>query len=155
MPKKVLLASHGSTGARAAEQALLNMHLKDVEVIHLYVVPELWKHMTGDDWLSNQITQERFCNYLESELVNEAEITISRIEATLLECNAKYKSLFMFGDPKNCLQNVCEEHDFDLIVTGSPRPKFISGLHSRMMTDSIKKNLSTALLQIPYPDTKH
>ena len=155
MSKKVLLASHGSIGARAAEQALFDMSLVDLEVVHLYVVPELWKHMLGDDWLNNQITQERFGNYLETELADEAEVTKSRVESTLLKRDAKYKSLFVFGDPKICLLNVCEEYDFDLVITGSPRPNYISGLNSRMLTNSIKKNLHTTLLQIPHPGTKH
>ena len=155
MSNKVLLASHGTTGARAAEHALFNMQLTKSEVIHLYVIPDFWKHMLGDDWLNNQITQEKFGNYLESELMHEAKITIKRVETALLKRNIKNKHLLLFGDPAQSLLDTCKKYNFKFIVTGSPRPRFISGLQSRMTTHTLTKTLTIPLLQIPYPDTKH
>ncbi|HDZ79452.1 MAG TPA: universal stress protein, partial [Gammaproteobacteria bacterium] len=49
----VLLASHGTVGAQAAEQMAIRMCSSGAKLHHLIVVPSLWKGMTGDDWLNN------------------------------------------------------------------------------------------------------
>ena len=67
----VLLASHGTKGAIAAERAALDMCKKGDRLHHLLVVPTLWEGMTGDDWLNNGSTRNRFRRYLESELEKE------------------------------------------------------------------------------------
>lgn len=58
-PKKILCASHGTEGARAAEDQALGFCHSDVTLHHLIVVPDFWKGMMGDDWLNNAATQER------------------------------------------------------------------------------------------------
>jgi len=147
----ILLASHGTIGARAAEEAVLNICTTNTNVKHLYIIPDFWKHMLGDDWLNNQITREHFCHYLESELDREAQETIIRMRDQLknLEINSSHQILF--GDPQKCLVNICVKEDFDLVVTGSPRPKSILGLHSRMATNYLSKNLSISHMQVPHP----
>ena len=155
MPNKVLLASHGTPGAQAAEHALFNMQLANTEVVHLYVIPDFWEHMLGDDWLNNQITQERFGNYLESELMHEAKITINRVGTAFKKRNITCNNLLLYGDPEQSLLDTCEKYDFKFIVTGSPRPRFLTGLQSRMTTHALIKTLTTSHLQIPYPNTKH
>ena len=155
MSHRILLASHGTVGARAAEQAVLEMCSADTIVTHLYVIPEFWKHIFGDDWLNNQITQERFGNYLEAELKQEACDTISRVQNQLERIDVKYNYLILFGKPQKCLLSVCNAHDFDLVITGSQRPKFMHGLQSRMTTKTLAKNLSVTHFQIPHPNTIH
>jgi nucleotide-binding universal stress UspA family protein len=149
--KNILLASHGTMGARAAEQFVFNLCSNENNVTHLYVIPEFWKHMLGDDWLNNQITRERYCRYLESELEREADKNITRVKKSLQKLNANINSLIIFGNPHKSLIEVCNNHSYDLVVTGSPRPKHLSGLRSRMTSKTLAKKLSSALIQIPYP----
>jgi hypothetical protein len=56
----ILLASHGTAGARAAEAAALDRCAGGATLHQLVVVPDLWKGMLGDDWLNNAVTQARF-----------------------------------------------------------------------------------------------
>ena len=44
-----------------------------------------------------------------------------------------------------------EGDEYDLVVMGAPRPKGVSGLRSRMSTDTVKRSLSTPLMIAPYP----
>ena len=155
MINNILLASHGTVGACAAEQATFDLCSSSTCITHLYVVPNLWRHILADDWLNNQITQERFGHYLESELQQEAEKNISRVNIQVENLGARYKHKIFFGDPQKCLLYSCSEGNFDIVITGSPRPKFKSGLRSRMMTKSLARNITFPHLQIPYPRVEH
>ena len=64
----ILLASHGTEGAMAAEKMALILCNKGAKLHHLIVVPTLWEGITGDDWLNNGSTRDTFRRYLETEL---------------------------------------------------------------------------------------
>ncbi len=148
---KILLASHGTIGAQAAEKALLKLCLTNTELTHLYVLPEFWKNMLGDDWLNNEITRERFGNYLESELAHEIDETITRLQKQLQPFDIEAKHKVVIGDPENELLKACQEGNYKLVITGSTRPKTMPGLKSRMTGKRFYKYLPIEHLQIPHP----
>jgi len=55
------------------------------------------------------------------------------------------------GDPDQCLLDACRGESFDVIVLGGRRPKRITGLKSRMLTERLLGALPTRLLVVPYP----
>jgi hypothetical protein len=69
--RAILLASHGTPGARAAESSVLDLCAPDGRVHHLVVVPDFWKGMLGDDWLNNAAVHLRFGRYVEGQLERE------------------------------------------------------------------------------------
>lgn len=148
----VLLASHGTEGAMAAEQMAFRMCGQDTHLHHLIVVPTFWKGMTGDDWLTNGSTRNTFRRYLESELGREVDENFKRVGQTATEQEVDYTNDMVVGEPDECLLNASREQQYDLIILGSPRPKGKSGLRSRMITDAITRRLTTPLLIVPYPD---
>jgi nucleotide-binding universal stress UspA family protein len=147
----VLLPSHGTEGALAAEQMALKLCGKGSHLHHLIVVPTLWKGMTGDDWLNNGSTRNTFCRYLEGELSREVDDNISRVSRAAREHELTYSNDVIIGEPNECLLDVSKKDGYDLIIVGSPRPKGKVGLRSRMMTDLITRNLNVAVLIVPYP----
>jgi nucleotide-binding universal stress UspA family protein len=149
--QNVLLASHGTDGAQAAEHMALELCQQGGHVHHLIVVPTLWEGMTGDDWLNNGKTRNTFRKYLEDELSAEVDEHIKRVSTAVKAQNLKYTSEVIVGEPDECLENVSTKESFDLIVMGSPRPKGKSGLRSRMRTKKIEK-LTTPIYVVPYPD---
>jgi len=149
--QNVLLASHGTDGAQAAELKALELCQKGGHVHHLIVVPTLWEGMTGDDWLNNGKTRNTFRTYLENELSAEVDEHIKRVSQAVEARNLRYSSEVIIGEPDECLENVSKKEAFDLIVMGSPRPKGKSGLRSRMRTKKIEK-LSTPIFTVPYPN---
>ena len=148
--RKILLASHGTPGARAAERAALEMAAAEgAEVVHLYVVPEFWRGMRGDDWLNNAATQETFGNYVEGELAREARDEVERLAADARAAGVTLSSRAMFGAPADCLLKAAREEGPDLVIMGMPRPKGESGYSSRMKLDPLVRGLDVRLLIVP------
>lgn len=147
----VLLASHGTEGALAAEQMALSMCCKGAKLHHLIVVPTLWQGMTGDDWLNNGSTRDTFRRYLEGEIGREVDQHCERVSNNAEQNELEYISEIVLGEPDECLINSSQKNDFDLIIMGSPRPKGIKGLRSRMKTESLVRSLGIPLLVVPYP----
>jgi nucleotide-binding universal stress UspA family protein len=150
--KHILLASHGTPGACAAEKASLKLCRADTTLHHLIVVPDFWKGMLGDDWLNNAITQIRYGKYVEGELEREIQENVNRVSAAAEARKVVYTYEFMLGKPAECLLKVADASRFDLVVMGSPRPKNKEGLKSRMHCETLLRALSIPLLIIPYPD---
>ncbi|MBI3917985.1 MAG: hypothetical protein HY322_13365 [Betaproteobacteria bacterium] len=46
-PQRILLASHGTPGARAAESIALALAMPGATLFHLTVVPDFWRGMPG------------------------------------------------------------------------------------------------------------
>lgn len=149
----VLLASHGTDGAKAAEQMAIKLCEKGARIHHLLVVPTLWEGMTGDDWLNNGSTRDRFRRYLESELEQEVAEHCERVSQQAKESEVTYSNEVVVGEPDKCLLEASKKQNFDLIVMGSPRPKGVKGgLRSRMSTEPVTRSLKTPLLIVPYPN---
>lgn len=151
MTNHVLLASHGSDGAKAAEQMAVRLCREGARIHHLVVVPTLWQGMTGDDWLNNGSTRDRFRRYLESELEQEVNEHCARVSELAEQNGITYTNEVIVGEPDKCLVEASHKQEFDLIVMGSPRPKGIKGLRSRMSTGSVARALKAPLLIVPYP----
>ena len=149
---RVLLASHGTEGAKAAERMVFQLCGKGTKVHHLVVVPDFWKGMTGDDWLNNGSTRNRFRDYLESELEGEVREHVRRLQEEAANQKVEYSAEVMVGKPEECLIEASRKADFDLVVMGSPRPKEKKGLRSRMKTEPLTKALTAPLMIVPYPN---
>ena len=148
--KKVILASHGTAGARKAEEMAIDLCLQNGATLHqLLVVPDFWKGMMGDDWLNNAVTQSRFGDYVESELARDAAIELERMEEACKQTGIGYSSDVQLGKPAQCLIAACEQDKYDLAVIGSPRPKGATGLRSRMDPGLLARSLTIPLLTAP------
>lgn len=150
-PKRILLASHGTLGARAAERLALSHCQRGTRLHHLIVVPEFWKGMMGDDWLNNISTREVFKEYVESTLEAEVRREIRRLERAARKRGIRYKFEMAFGNPVDCLLARLKRGGIDLVVMGGLRPKGRTGYRSRMLTDEVLRAIKIPLLIAPYP----
>lgn len=146
---KVLLASHGTPGARAAEALAFALCAPGGVLHHLYVVPDLWRGMMGDDWLNNARTQAAFGEYLEGELAREVEEHQTRVAQGAAECGLDYRPELRQGDPAECLVTYVQETACELVVIGAPRPKATPGLRSRMHLEPLVRALTVPLVVAP------
>jgi len=149
--KRILLASHGTEGARAAERKMWRLAAKGARVHHLIIVPDLWKGMRGDDWLNNASTQDDFARYLESELEGEIRREVRRLQRQAARRKIRYTSEILQGKPAECLIQSATRHRPDLVIVGSPRPPGKRGLRSRMDFDRLAHKLTAPLLIVPHP----
>lgn len=148
--KTILLASHGTQGACAAEKVALEIAKKEgSKIIHLYVIPDFWRGMRGDDWLNNAITQKRFGDYIEGELVNEARIEVDRIKGLADQAEVALETRATFGKPVDSLISLADEVKPYLIVIGTPRPKGEQGYNSRIKLEPLVRSLKAQLLIVP------
>lgn len=149
--KTILLASHGSEGARAAERAALAL-AQGGAVHQLVVVPDLWQGMTGDDWLNNGVTRDRFTDYLENTLEAEVMANVRQTRDMMQDAGVEYSFEIRTGKPEQVLLDAANAGGYDLVMMGSPRPKGKGGLRSRMKLEPLANGLSVALMIVPYPD---
>lgn len=150
-PARVLLASHGTPGARAAERTVLDLCQPGATVFHLIVVPDLWRGMMGDDWLNNASTRAAYGKYVEDQLAREIEQHRAILEQEIRTRGVRCKAKVMLGKPEQCLIEHAAEIKPDIVVIGSPRPPGAPGLRSRMQLEKLVKALAAPLLIVPYP----
>jgi nucleotide-binding universal stress UspA family protein len=151
--ENLILASHGTPGAKAAEDLAVELCAQTgASLHHLLVVPDFWKGMMGDDWLNNAVTQARYGDYVESQLAGEAADEIRLLAERAKESGIRYSDEVRLGNPAACLVAACERGGYDLAVIGSPRPKRSPGLRSRMNLELLTRSLTTRLMIVPHPD---
>jgi hypothetical protein len=148
---EILLASHGTRGAQAAELLALSLCRPGGTLHHLWVVPELWRGMLGDDWLNSARTRIAFGEYLEGELAREVDQHQERLTRLTAERGLRYRPEMRQGDPAECLLGLLAERSHELLVIGSPRPKGEPGLRSRLALEPLIRALRAPLLIAPYP----
>ncbi len=78
--KHILLATHGTPGARKAE-ALARQWAKryGAKVTVLSIINEGWGDMTCDDWLNTSTTRNRFGSYVAEEIAKEIDAVWTRV----------------------------------------------------------------------------
>lgn len=149
--RHILLASHGTEGACAAEKAALALCPPGGTLHHLIVVPDFWKDMMGDDWLNNVMTQETYGRYVENQLEDEVRNHIRRVQKLATKRRLRYRPDMVLGKPTDCLIARAKRTSLDLVVMGSPRPRGKTGLRSRMDTEKLVRALRVPLLIVPHP----
>ena len=152
MGNRILLASHGSRGAIAAEQAAIYACKHQDQIHHLYVVPSWWADMTGDDWLNNGVSRNRFRHYLENELSNDSQETISRIKRACANKHIEYSLSMIVGNSEKTLHQIASDCVYNHIFIGEMRPRHTSGLNDRMLTRKNRQTFQHVLNIIPHPD---
>ncbi len=150
--ENILLASHGTPGARAAEAAAFNLSGTNTTLHHLIVVPDFWKGMMGDDWLNNASTRKIYGNYVESQLTDEIREHVDRLQREAQRRQIGYEYEIVVGDPTACLIDKARTGSADIVLTGSPRPRHEPGLNSRLHFDKLIGELAVPLLVVPRTD---
>ncbi len=144
--KNILLAYHGTDGAKLAENLAFRMVTANGGIAHLHVVPDLWTGTQGDDWLNNASTRDVFGRYVEDLLEKDSVEQAGIIEKRCKEHGLNYIPLQRMGDPADCLLAAAKEVAVDLVVIGPPRSKKISGLRSRMDVEKLTRSLNVPLI---------
>jgi nucleotide-binding universal stress UspA family protein len=147
----VLLASHGSAGARAAEAAAIALLADGGRLHHLLVVPELWQGMSGDGWRINASTEREFCDYLEGQIERETVAELKRVADAAARRGIAYSASSECGPLEATLAAVAAKGGYDAVVIGAPRPKGMTGLRSRLKVDVLMRMLAVPLIVVPHP----
>lgn len=149
--RHILLASHDTEGARAAEKLAFSLCGKGACLHHLIVVPDFWKGMMGDDWLNNVSTQETYGKYVESQLEEEIRRHLRRMRKETARRKIRYDCEVVQGQPTECLAARAKKGPVDIVVLGSPRPRGKSGYRSGMALDKLQRVVRKPILIAPHP----
>ncbi len=145
--KTLLLAHHGTTGAALAETLALEIATPgQTRIVHLLVVPDLWKGMQGDDWLLSASTRDDFGDYVENMLEADAKKVLRAVEERCKERGIDYTAVMLLGDPADVLLKIAAQESATMVVIGPPRPKGETGLRSRMDMEKLARGLRVPLL---------
>jgi nucleotide-binding universal stress UspA family protein len=146
-PRVLLLAHHGTAGAERALAFALQLAVPGTtRLLHLYVVPDFWAGMQGDDWLNNAWTRDAFADHVEKQLAQEARERMGALSARCATAGVACTPLLRYGRPAECLIAAAREGAADLVVIGPPRPKGEPGLRSRMDLETLARGLAAPLL---------
>jgi nucleotide-binding universal stress UspA family protein len=149
--ERVLIASHGTPGARAAEHAALELAAPGATIFHLVVVPDFWRGMMGDDWLNNASTRAAYGRHVEAQLAREIEEHRAALEQVVRAGGRRYELKVVLGQPDAALLDYAATLRPDIVVIGAPRPKGSPGLRSRMRVEKLVGALGAPLLVVPHP----
>lgn len=147
----ILLASHGTPGAQAAERAALALVAKGARITQLVVVPDFWKGMMGDDWLNNARTRDIYGRHIEKQLAREIDVELARMQSQAQAAGVRHESRVVLGKPAECLLQCAAQVQPELVLIGAPRPAGVKGLRSRMQLETLARGLYAPLLVAPYP----
>lgn len=148
---RVLLASHGTPGARAAERMALDVAAPAATIFHLVVVPDFWKGMMGDDWLNNASTRAAYGRHVESQIAREIEAHRDALEREVRSGGRRYEAHIVLGKPDEALLEYAAAIEPDLVVIGTRRPAGTPGLRSRIRLEKLAGVLKAPLLVVPHP----
>lgn len=150
-PKRILLASHGTLGAMAAETVALETCDRGGLLYQLLIVPDFWKGMMATDWRNQSVARNEFARHLESELEKEIREHRDRVRRGAQTRGIDYDFALAQGDPAELLLEFVSTHEIELVVAGAPRPRGTLGFRSRMLTDRVLRSLTVPLLMVPRP----
>ena len=146
-PRTLLLAHHGTPGAEQAAALALSLAMPgQTRIVHLYVVPDFWGGMQGDDWLNNAWTRDAFGRHVEGQLEADAREQLRSVAERCATQGIECASRLAYGKPAECLLAAARECDAELVVIGPPRPKGTPGLRSRMDLDRLARGLGVPLM---------
>ncbi|WP_130472527.1 universal stress protein [Candidatus Magnetaquicoccus inordinatus] len=147
----LLLAHHGTPGACAAEQLAYSVaRAWQASILHLLVIPAFWRDMMGDDWLNNAATRAQFGGYLEQILGAEAQQQLQAVAERCCGQGLAYRSLLKIGEPTDLLLECVRDEAPAALVLGSPRPKGVPGVRSRIDMPRLMQRSSIPLLLAPW-----
>lgn len=149
--RHILLASHDTQGARAAEKLAFTLCGPKTRLHHLIVVPDFWKGMMGDDWLNNAATREVYGNYVESQLEEEIRAHLRRMRKQAARRKIRYDFEVLQGNPTECLAVRVAKGPVDMVVLGSPRPRGKSGYRSGVDLTKLVRLVHKPILIAPHP----
>jgi nucleotide-binding universal stress UspA family protein len=147
----LLLCTHGSAGARLAEDLVcadLCAANTVPKVTVLTVVNEDWRHMTGDDWLNTSNVRKTFLAHVDETLAQEIEAEWQRLRDTHAVA-AAFQFRKTMGPVAASIATAARALGCDLIVVGPYQKKHTKGLKARMTNKELHPLLPCPLLVAP------
>jgi nucleotide-binding universal stress UspA family protein len=148
MFKRILLATHGTPGARKAEALAADWARKTgAELAVVSIFNDDWKHMTGDDWLNTSTARMQFASYVEDQVNDEMDALEQRLREQFQGLNVRF--MRRSGVVEDELCKAAEETGADIVVLGAYQKKQAPGFKARFENRQLHPQLPCPLLVAP------
>jgi nucleotide-binding universal stress UspA family protein len=121
MIRKLLIATHGTKGAKKAESYAIEMaNAFGAELHALYVINKDWGSLVGIEWLHSSEKRMEFYRYAESEFYRRAEEVLEAFKENTKSapCGFEVATAIRVGELAEVIADEAREKGVDLIVIG-------------------------------------
>ncbi len=147
---RILVATHGTSGAQAAEDLAAELASTfSASMCCLHVIHENWQWMTGDDWLNTSASRNQFARHVESELAREAATIMERVSEKASIKSIPVMTIKRVGNPATVIPIVAKEMGADLVVVGSRQNRPDIGFKARIAWTDFLANCGVPVLVAP------
>ncbi len=120
MFRKILIATHGTKGAKKAEQVALEIaSQQSSELFAMYVINSNWSSLTGIEWLNASHTRMKFYSHIEKDFYLKAKQILEDINRLASQKQVKINNIISVGIPEEAIIEECAKNHIDLLVLGS------------------------------------
>jgi len=146
--KHILLATHGTPGARKAED-LAKQWAKTygAKVTVLSIINEAWGDMTCDDWLNTSTTRNRFGSYVAGEIASEIQKVWDRISDDMNGIETEFIS--ESGTLDDALVAAAEKVNPDVVIMGTWQKVQAPGFKDRFQNKRLHPQMPCPLVVAP------
>lgn len=146
--KHILLATHGTPGARKAEalaKAWADQYGARVTV--LSIINEAWGDMTCDDWLNTSTTRNNFGSYVAGEIAKEIEGVWGRVREEFQGVEIDFLS--KGGALEDVLAEAAEKVSADVAIMGAWQKTQAPGFKDRFENKRLHPQMPCPLVVAP------
>lgn len=146
--KHILLATHGTPGARKAE-ALAKQWAEayGAKVTVLSIINEAWGDMTCDDWLNTSTTRNRFGSYVAGEIASEIQAVWDRVKQDFEGIELDFIS--ESGTLDNALAAAASKVNPDVVIMGAWQKVQAPGFRDRFKNKHLHPQMQYPLVVAP------
>jgi len=146
--KHILLATHGTPGARKAEALAREWADKyGAKVTILSIINEAWGDMTCDDWLNTSTTRNNFGSYVAGEIAKEIDGVWTRIREDFDGVEIDFLS--KGGKLEDVLAEAAEKVNPDVAVMGAWQKNQAPGFRDRLENKHLHPQMPCPLVVAP------
>ena len=140
MFNKILIATHGTKGARKAELYAIRLaRAFDAELLGLYVIHKGWSSLVGIEWLHASHVRMEFYRYAESQFHQRANQVLDELRSRTE--GIKIVTSVRVGEPTDVIAEEAEKNQAEIIVVGTDSSERSEEYRARI---SIKKLIKKA-----------
>ncbi|WP_264982384.1 universal stress protein [Pseudodesulfovibrio portus] len=146
--KHILLATHGTPGARKAERLARQWaDAYGAKVTVLSIINEAWGDMTCDDWLNTSTTRNNFGSYVAGEIAKEIDAVWNRVRTDFEGVDIDFLS--KGGKLEEVLAEAAEKTGADVAIMGTWQKVQAPGFKDRFENKRLHPQMPCPLVVAP------
>jgi len=146
--KHILLATHGTPGARKAEATARKWaETYGAKVTVLSIINEAWGDMTCDDWLNTSTTRNKFGSYVAGEIASEIQHVWDRVKADFDGVEIDFIS--EAGTLDEALVAATDKVNPDVVIMGAWQKVQAPGFRDRFQNKLLHPQMQCPLVVAP------